>query len=152
MKNAQKITGNGAQRETKPIPTEWQRIKAVVEMSGMSTNAFARHIGLLRGENLYQIKKGNNGISLDVAARICTLFPRIDKLWLLTGDGQMIKDDAPAGPWSNIGMPNSQAFRGWAAGIVLTKLLDKNCPDPYALAVEHAEKLQMALAMKGGAQ
>ena len=55
----------------------------------MSTNYFARHIGLARGENLYQIKRGNNGISRDVAQRIVAKFPQIDKLWLLTGDGQM---------------------------------------------------------------
>ena len=29
----------------------------------MTVNYFALYIGLPRGENLYQIKKGNNGIS-----------------------------------------------------------------------------------------
>ena len=45
----------------------WKRIEAVIKMSRMTTNAFARHIGLARGENLYQIKRGNNGVSLDLA-------------------------------------------------------------------------------------
>ncbi len=67
----------------------WERIEAVIKWANMSTNYFARHIGLARGENLYQIKRGNNGISLDVAQRIVAKFPQIDKLWLLTGDGQM---------------------------------------------------------------
>ena len=44
------------------------------------------------GENLYQIKRGNNGISLDVADRIVTKFPQVDKLWLLTGEGQMFAE------------------------------------------------------------
>jgi len=57
----------------------------------MTTNYFARHIGLPRGENLYQIKRGNNGISLDVASRIVEKFPEIDRLWLLTGEGQMFR-------------------------------------------------------------
>lgn len=92
-----------AEKET---PTNWQRIEMVIQQSKMTANAFARHIGLPRGENLYQIKKGNNGISLDVATRICQHYPEIDKLWLLTGDGQMLRDDAPAGPWANIGTPN----------------------------------------------
>ena len=35
----------------------WQRIEAVIKWANMSTNYFARHIGLARGENLYQIKK-----------------------------------------------------------------------------------------------
>lgn len=70
----------------------WQRVEAVIKWANMSTNYFARHIGLARGENLYQIKRGNNGISLNVAERIVTKFPQIDKLWLLTGEGQMFAD------------------------------------------------------------
>lgn len=66
-----------AEKET---PTNWQRIEMVIQQSKMTANAFARHIGLPRGENLYQIKKGNNGISLDVATRICQHYPEIDKL------------------------------------------------------------------------
>lgn len=67
----------------------WQRLEAVISWTGLSINGFARRIGLPRGENLYQIKKGNNGISLDVANRIVSKFPKIDKLWLLAGDGHM---------------------------------------------------------------
>lgn len=70
----------------------WQRIEAVIKWANMSTNYFARYIGLARGENLYQIKRGNNGISLDVADRIVTKFPQVDKLWLLTGEGQMFAE------------------------------------------------------------
>lgn len=69
----------------------WQRIEAVIKWANMSTNYFARHIGLARGENLYQIKRGNNGISLDVADRIVSKFPQVDKLWLLTGEGADVR-------------------------------------------------------------
>lgn len=131
----------------------WKRIEDVIKMSRMTTNAFARHIGLARGENLYQIKRGNNGISLDLANRITAKFPEVSKLWLLTGDGQMISGDAPAGPWSNIGTPNSEAFIGFAAALILPKLVNKSeCRDPYMVAVNHAEKLMAALAKKGGEQ
>lgn len=58
----------------------------------MTTNYFARYIGLPRGENLYQIKRGNYGISRDVAQRIVDRFPEINLLWLLTGEGQMFSD------------------------------------------------------------
>lgn len=76
----------------------WIRIEAVIKWANMSTNYFARYIGLARGENLYQIKRGNNGISLDVADRIVAKFPQIDKLWLLTGEGQMFADERLRGP------------------------------------------------------
>lgn len=55
---------------------QWERLEKVIRASGHNVNSFARHIGLRRGENLYQIKKGNNGISRDVAERIHTLFPQ----------------------------------------------------------------------------
>lgn len=61
----------------------------MIRWANMSTNYFARYIGLARGENLYQIKRGNNGISLDVADHVVAKFPQIDKLWLLTGEGHM---------------------------------------------------------------
>ncbi len=67
----------------------WERLEAVIHWADMSTNYFARHIGLPRGENLYQIRKGNNGISKDVARRVVERFPEINEMWLLTGSGEM---------------------------------------------------------------
>ena len=75
----------------------WERIEAVIKWANMTTNYLARYIGLARGENLYQIKRGNNGISFDVANRIVAKFPQIDKLWLLTGEGQMFADSRERG-------------------------------------------------------
>lgn len=68
----------------------WQRLEAVLRWANMSANYFAHHIGLSRGENLYQIKRGNNGISLNLADRIVKHFPEVNKLWLLTGEGEML--------------------------------------------------------------
>ena len=133
-----------------PKPDCWERIEAVVKMARMTTNAFARHIGLARGENLYQIKRGNNGVSLDVAARICQHFPEIDKLWLLTGERQMIRNDAPVGPWSHTGTPNSEAFRAWAAVQLLPIFIAKYAPNPATAALDQVDKLLEQLAKKGG--
>ena len=78
------------------VNTNWQRLASVIRWSGMTINRFAHHIGLSRGENLYQIKRGNNGISLNLAERIVTHFPQINRLWLLTGEGEMLLDEARA--------------------------------------------------------
>ena len=56
----------------------------------MTTNSFALYIGLPRAENLYQIKRGCYGISLRMANLIVRRFPEINKLWLLTGEGEML--------------------------------------------------------------
>ena len=72
----------------------WDRVYTAVRASGMTVNAFARYIGLARGENLYQIKRGNNGVSLDVAERIQAKFPRFSILWLMTGSGDPDSQEA----------------------------------------------------------
>lgn len=73
----------------------WQRIEQIIKWSGApSVNAFAREIGLSRGENLYQIKRGNNGISKDLAEIVTTKYPAISKAWLLTGEGNMLPSKA----------------------------------------------------------
>lgn len=71
----------------------WERIYAIISRAQMTTNYFARYIGLPYGENLYQIKRGNNGISRDVAERIVSKFPEISKAWILTGEGSMYVDE-----------------------------------------------------------
>lgn len=75
------------------IQNNWQRIESIVKWANMSTNYFARYIGLSRGENLYQIKRGHNGISRKLAERIVQHFPQINMLWLLTGRGQMFVEE-----------------------------------------------------------
>lgn len=72
--NTEKVKSKNPKREC------WERIEAVIKMAQMTTTGFARHIGLARGENLYQIKRGNNGVSFDVADRIVAEFPEVSKL------------------------------------------------------------------------
>jgi hypothetical protein len=72
----------------------WQRIERVVKWAGLSVNSFAMSIGLNRGENLYQIKRGNNGISRELAGMISAKYPGISRAWLLTGEGDMFTDEA----------------------------------------------------------
>lgn len=72
----------------------WQRIEQIIKWAGFaSVSAFAREIGLNRSENLYQIKRGNNGISKDLAESITAKFTDVSKAWLLTGEGAMLKSD-----------------------------------------------------------
>lgn len=64
---------------------DWRRIEWIIRVSGRSINSFALHIGLPRGENLYQIKRGNNRISRDLAERIHCHYPMVSKQWILLG-------------------------------------------------------------------
>ncbi len=74
----------------------WTRLEQVIGWSGLTINAFALSLGLKRAENLYQIKKGKNAISKDLAELISTKYCNISKSWLLTGEGTMFMgEDKP---------------------------------------------------------
>ncbi len=77
--------------QKQPTPNEhWLRIEAIINHFKLqSVSALARNLELPRSENLYQIRRGNNGISRDLANTICRAFPEISKGWLLTGEGPM---------------------------------------------------------------
>ena len=74
----------------------------------MTANAFARHLGLPRGENLYQIKRGNNGISCDLARRIHAQYPNYSLSWLLTGEGE-----AGSGIGATVALPFCGTYGRW---------------------------------------
>ena len=69
----------------------WDRLEKVIEHLGLSIITFAKKLGMPRPENIYQIRKGNYGISPDLADRIIRLDPNIDRTWLLSGIGSMLK-------------------------------------------------------------
>lgn len=102
----------------------WQRIEQIIKWTGFaSVSAFAREIGLNRSENLYQIKRGNNGISKDLAESITAKFPDVSKAWLLTGEGAMLKSgdaqycacDIPF--YKNDALKVGEIFRATGAGV-----------------------------------
>lgn len=70
----------------------WSRLAAVIEWSGRKTiSLFARIIGVERSESLYHIRRGNYGISHELADRITQQYGDIDRTWLLSGVGEMLK-------------------------------------------------------------
>ena len=75
---------------------DWQRLEKIVRWAGLSVNSFARSIGMERAENLFQIKRGQHGISPKVAAAITEKYPQISKGWLMTGEGEMFLPDSPS--------------------------------------------------------
>lgn len=75
----------------------WERLARVIERFGLSINSFAKALGLNRSETLYHIRKGDFGISEDLADRIIKLDKDIDRTWLLSGVGNMLHSDPANG-------------------------------------------------------
>ena len=72
--------------------TNWERLEKVIQYLNYNVNSFAKEIGLNRAERLYQIKRGNYAISKNLASTISERFTGINEAWLITGEGNMLKD------------------------------------------------------------
>lgn len=70
----------------KDTPDAAARLETVLRASGLSSlNSLACRLGLKRGENLYQIRRGHHGISEELARRIHSLYPQFSVAWLALG-------------------------------------------------------------------
>lgn len=71
-----------------------QNILQVIDIKGLTKYEFYKKTGITRG-----ILDQNNGISEENIARFLAYFTEIDANWLVTGEGNMLKqgcqDDAP---------------------------------------------------------
>ena len=74
----------------------WNRLEELIAWSGLTTCAFARKLGCSNVEILYQIKRGNNGLSPRLAERILSTYPEVRRCWLLCGEGPMLHKAYPA--------------------------------------------------------
>jgi hypothetical protein len=72
--------------------SDYDRIQAVLFHLRKKTNTFAKELGFSNGTVFYQIKSGRNGISPNLAKKICDACPEIDYKWLLTGLGEMLNN------------------------------------------------------------
>lgn len=77
--------------------SESERINAIIEYSGLTTKKFAESLGLERVDRIYNIQKGRNKISSNLANLITTKYNNVSCEWLLTGEGSML-EPKPAEP------------------------------------------------------
>ena len=68
-----------------------EKINMVLEYFSLTPSAFQKKVGLKYVQNIYDIQKDKVDISKSMANKIVSAFPQIDKNWLLTGEGEMLK-------------------------------------------------------------
>ena len=73
--------------------TDYQRIKEVLDYLKISARAFSISLNLKSPQIFYDIKANKCGISKDLADKIQDKF-FINKVWLLTGEGEMLKGES----------------------------------------------------------
>lgn len=71
---------------------DYQRIEQLLKHLNMSARALALALGLKNPQIFYDIKAEKCGISKELAIKIQEHFLNISAAWLLTGEGEMLKD------------------------------------------------------------
>ena len=67
-------------------------IDAVIKYSGLNSAQFAVEIGVKTTQAIYDLLKGRTKtISPAIQDKILTRYPEINRTWLLTGDGEMLR-------------------------------------------------------------
>ena len=71
-----------------------ERINKILEHTKLNGKSFSKKIGLNRPQAIYDIQKGRTkNISHSMANKIMTAFSEFNKVWLITGEGQMLNND-----------------------------------------------------------
>lgn len=74
--------------------SEIERLKMVMSDYKKTPNSFSKFIGLKTPQVLYDILKGRNGISKDLAEKISAKCVNYGLGWLMTGEGEEPKKNA----------------------------------------------------------
>ena len=71
-----------------------ERLNFILEDLGLENiNQFSEKMGYTRPEKLYKVMRGENAISKNLAKEINSKFPQYSEEWLLTGEGEMLKEE-----------------------------------------------------------
>ncbi len=73
------------------------RLIQFIEHAGLSARQFDLSIGASNGYTL-RMKKNRASIGSDVIENILRIYPQLNVVWLLTGEGSMLKEEAPSVP------------------------------------------------------
>lgn len=67
----------------------------LLDYSRLNVKQFSEKLGMQRAQAIYDIVSGKTKrISEKLANQIISEFPEINKIWLLTGEGEMLKDSS----------------------------------------------------------
>lgn len=91
--------------------TPSERIKAMLAYLGINAKKFSAHLGYERPQLLYDIiNDRTKRITELLATRIVSAYPQFNRVWLITGEGEMLKDEAASESISQVqsGSNNTQ--------------------------------------------
>ena len=74
-----------------------ERLAEILRHTKTNVKSLSERLGYARPQGLYDVASGRTkNFSSDLARRLVTEFPELSKTWILTGEGEMLRKDAPA--------------------------------------------------------
>ena len=70
-----------------------QRLEAILNYYGINAKSLSEKCGYGRPQGIYDVQNGKTKeISTTMANKILSVFPELNRVWLLTGEGNMINE------------------------------------------------------------
>lgn len=70
----------------------WERVKKIMDREGLNKNSFSLAVGLTNNVTITRIIKEHRNPSPNTCKKIIERFPQYNYVWLLKGEGEMLKD------------------------------------------------------------
>lgn len=88
-----------------------KKIEEILKFLNINAKVFSENLGYERPQIIYDILKGKTKrISEDLSIKIVSVYPNINKVWLLTGEGEMLNSAQPSVAAPSVPNPSSFSF------------------------------------------
>ena len=95
-----------------------ERLQYIIKNEGLNPKVFSERLGYDRPQAIYDIlKKKTKNITESLLNKIISVFPKYSKVWLLTGEGEILKSENTA--------PITQTVNGVGNNSVKISTIDK---------------------------
>ena len=81
--------------------TDKEKIEKILNYFGLSAKKFSEKIGLESPNPIYYVQRNRNNLSKELAKKICITYSELNLNWLLTGEGEMLKDNTNSSVFGN---------------------------------------------------
>ena len=107
----------------------WERVKYIIENEGYNKNSFSNEIGLRNNATIGRLINEHRTPSGSTVDRIIARFPKYNRDWLITGEGDIyasVSNVVPISPDHIIYVPlvNQYAYAGYMCGYADVEYID----------------------------
>jgi len=103
--------------------SDTERIEFLINYLKMVPLSFSKSLGYDRADKIYNILKGRNKISADVARDITTIYDNVSYDWLLNGKGEMLKKELSG---KEILMEQEPEYKTLSSQEIISRLVVQN--------------------------